>query len=853
MSLPRRESKGGNMGVILKHTFRNIFAKPLMTIFLVVSITICAFAGMLAFDMSNSLENIFLGIFNTVYGTANVTVSSSDEIDESAFEGLSGYDATYYSSKTSNVTVRNDHMYAYYNQKKLQIFGVDTENASKMKLIPKDVALSADEIIIDETMAKELNLKEGDTFKVYGDNYVDAEFKIKKIANKNGFLYYDYAAVVSNEGMARLCYNGKPQQQNAFIKVDDKSKISEFCDVIEDRFPNYEVRDILHEDMVQDQIDMVSNLFKVLFLITLVLVIFVTITLSERIMRDRMSTIGTLRSLGVSPNITARIILIENMFYGLFGGAFGTGLYRGIRNPLFNTFFAISEGGVRTDMEMDLGKVSIPVMTAVIIGAIIVEMLCPLRELLKSTNTAIRDIIFDNKNTEYKYKNKNKVISIIFASFAGVMTALAFTVFKDNAIPGVLGFIFIVLSLFSGYSFVLRMASNVIEKVSRKRNNPIMGLAAVNLRTNKTLIGSSKLAFVATSICLVLFMIIASTKHDVEKPPMDAEVILNGLSESSESYDYIKTLDGVSKVEYVYSESDSILVGKEMIDDYLENKYTKKFNDELKNINVFGTEGNPELNHGYKGLPDVINSDEIYIAKNIAKEMDLKVGDNAEILFDAKGVVPYRGTFKVAGIVDSGKADGSNKTIVMPLEVYKQIYFDRPKKAYVKTNDPEKTAELIKSYSSSTIGEVKTIEEYMKETMDQASGQMALLYMIMIVGASLSVIGIYCNQIVGFESRKRESAVLVSTAMSRGKLVKLFFEETMLSGLVAIGLGMIIGLVETAALFKAAQAITEMELIINPGHLAIFAVIMFITFSITVLKTVKDINKMKIAEQLKYE
>ena len=147
----------------------------------------------------------------------------------------------------------------------------------------------------------------------------------------------------------------------------------------------------------------------------------------------------------------------------------------------------------------------------------------------------------------------------------------------------------------------------------------------------------------------------------------------------------------------------------------------------------------------------------------------------------------------------------------MSLEVYKQIYFDRPKNAYVKTNDPEKTAELIKSYSSSTIGEVKTIEEYMKETMDQAGGQMALLYMIMIVGASLSVIGIYCNQIVGFESRKRESAVLVSTSMSRGKLVKLFFEETMLSGLVAIGLGMIIGLVETAVLFKAAQAITEME------------------------------------------
>ena len=54
------------MGVILKHTFRNIFAKPLMTLFLVVSITICSFAGMMAFDMNNSIKNILRGAFGSM-------------------------------------------------------------------------------------------------------------------------------------------------------------------------------------------------------------------------------------------------------------------------------------------------------------------------------------------------------------------------------------------------------------------------------------------------------------------------------------------------------------------------------------------------------------------------------------------------------------------------------------------------------------------------------------------------------------------------------------------------------------------------------------------------------------------
>ncbi|MBO4456376.1 MAG: FtsX-like permease family protein [Butyrivibrio sp.] len=822
-----------------------------MTIFLVVSITICAFAGMLAFDMSNSAENIFMNVFNMVYGTSNVVVESSDNIDESDLEGLPDFEATYVSVKTSNITVRNDQMYAYYNEKKLNISGVDVESASKMRLIPKDVVLSADEIIIDEVMAKELALKEGDMFKVYGDNYVDSEFKIKKISKLSGLLYSEYSAIVSDEGMAKLCYNGKPKHNTVYIKVLDKTKIGEFCNAVEERFPGYDVLDIMGDKMVQDQINMASNSYKILFLITLMLVIFVTVTLSERIMRDRMSTIGTLRSLGVSPSITARVILVENMFYGLFGGLIGTGFYVALRDTIFNIIFTLTDGN--REFDMDIGSVSIPVMIAVIIGAIIVEMLCPLRELIKATNTAIRDIIFDNKNTEYKYKEKNKVISIICAVIAGVMSVLIFTVYKDSVILSALGFVFIVISVVCGYPFILRAVSKMIGNIGMKSGDPVLGLAATNLRTNKTAIGSSKLAFIATSICLVLFVLVTSSKHETEILPADADVILRGLSESIESYEYIEKLEGVNKVEYDYSRGDSILVGKEKIEDYLENKYNRKFDDEFVNINVFGTEGNPELNRGYKGIPDVINGDEIYLAKNIAKELSLKVGDSADILFDAEGVVPYRGTFKVAGIIDSAMADKSNKTIVLPLDVYKQIYFDRPSKAYIKTDDPGKTVELIKSYSSSTISKIKTMDDYMKEVKEQSGGSLALLSMIIIMGVSLSLVGIYCNQIVGFESRKRESAVLVSTAMSKDKLVKLFLEETVLSGLIAIGIGTVIGFVETVIVFKALNAMNGAEIYINAGKIAVFLLALYFTFSITMIKTTRDINKMKIADQLKYE
>ena len=840
------------MGVILKHTLKNIFAKPLMTIFLVISITICAFAGMLAFDMSNSLENILRGAFGTMFGTSNVVVETSTELSEKDFEGLPDYTATFMSTKSSKITVRNDQMYAYYNEKNLTTTGVDTKVASDMRLIPKGVELAEDECIITKTMAKELKLKKGDTFTIYGDNYVAVDYKIKKIASLNGLLSADYSAIVSKEGMEKLCFDGHPKYQSAYIRVNDEAKLGDFCDGLEKRLPNVYCENLVSGKLVRDQVSQISGIFMILFLITLLLVIFVTVTLSERIMIDRMSTIGTLRSIGVSPALTARVILVENIFYGLIGGLIGTSLYALSRDAIFNNVFTLNSGS-DVDLAMDLGMISIPVMISVIAGAILVEMLCPLRELLKATNTAIRDIIFDNKDTEYKFKKKNLIISIVCEVLAFVMATLAFTVAKDNSAPYIAAFVLVVLSFFSGYSFILKGIMNILGKFNHKHENPILELAANNLKTKKTSIGSSKLAFIATSLSLVLFIVVISFQHYLKMPRANAEVILQGLSERAESYDYVSSLDGVEDIEFEYSTTDRVLVGSDKVNDYVEHKYDKKFDDDYTTLNVLGADGALRLNDGYKGLPDKIEDGNIYLAKKIAQELDLKVGDTTNIMFNPEGVVPYNGTFKVAGIIDSSKCDSSNKTVVIPLNVYKQIYFDRPAYAYVKCDSPEKTVELIKSYSSSTINKINTMDDYMKENMEQSAGIMTLLYMIIIMGVSLSLVGVFCNQIVGFESRKRESAVLISTAMSKGRLIKLFFDENILSSAVSILLGALVGIIEAILIFGAMKGIMSIDPVLSVGKIVMFLMVMFFTFGITILKTIKNIKKMQIAEQLKYE
>ncbi|MBR6402480.1 MAG: FtsX-like permease family protein [Eubacterium sp.] len=840
------------MSTILKHTIRNIFAKPLIMIFLVLSIAVCSFTGMLAMDMTNSLENVLKSLFANQFGKANIIYETDEGINEENLTDIPREDIVYISSKNSKICVRNDNMYAFYNEKNLTTYGVNIDDAKRNKLISDKVELNDDECVVTKKVAEDLNLEIGDTFTIFGDNYVKVDYKVKDILPVYGVLSKNSSALVTEGGMKKLIYNEQLRPTTAYIHVADKIKSAETVDRLKENDPTADIQDVINGEMVQEQIRQNTMLFVGLFLITLMLVIFVTITLSERIMIERMSTVGTLRSLGVSPGITARVILIENMFYGLFGGIVGAILYASTRETIFNGMLQVNMNN-DIPVVLDLGKVSILAMIVVIIGAIIIEMLCPLRELLKATNRPIRDLIFDNKDTDYKYKKKYLVMSIILGILAAVLFVLGMFVFNKNGFLCVLDFVVIIVALYIGYPFILRAISSVVEKISFKSGNPIMGLAATNLRSKKTSIGSSKLTFIATSVSICLLVLITSYDGALTGKPADADVVVNGLTENADSYEYFKTLEGVSDVEYFYDKSDKVTAGTDNIDNYIEKKYEKNSEKLLTNTNIIGTDGDFKLCKTIKGLPEQIGDDEVYITEKTAEELQVKVGDEVEFLLNGDGVVPFRQTFKIAGFFNSSANDYTNKAIAMNLNNYGKIYYNNPSKAYIKTSNPEKTKDLIQSYSSSRVSEVKTMDEYVQDIRQQGAGAITLIALIMVMGIGLALIGVFCNQIVGFENRRRESAVLISTAINREKLVKLFMCENFASSIIAILLGTAFGVIETILIFGALSKMIALPIIVNYVVTGGFLAILFITFSITIFKTMSNIKKMKIAEQLKYE
>lgn len=829
-----------------------MFSKPFRTIMLVLCILICSFAGMMTFDMSNSVRNVLESAFLSMFGDSNVIVSANNGLAESDFEGLPAHDKTMFTGNRTTFNVPGNDKYAYFNEKSILIYSADIAAINEMDLVVADVDLAEDEVAIPKTLAEELDLSTGDTIEFFDEEEKAHAFTVKSILTYKGMLSEKYNVVMPLEGFSEL-FGEDFKFVGAYVRVHDRGDVGKFCTAMEENTQGLETEDLINGEMVQQNVNSVTSVFAILFLICLMLVIFVTISLSERIMVERMGTVGTLRSLGVSPNATALIVLFENALYGLIGGVLGSTLYVLTRDPIFNNVFSLNSGS-DIELEMNLGNVSVIAWIGVIIGAVVIECLCPIKELLKATRTSIRDLIFDNKDTDYKYTKKTLATSILFAvlGIAGLVMVLTKTM--EGLAIVFLTIVLLVAALFLGYPFILRRISKILEKHFIKKDCPVAAFACVQARTKKASVGISRLFVMAVAMGLVLFVLSTSYVNFCSRPEADADVVVTGLSEEGKAFEYFNDIEGVTEVEFMnYNWGTKFIIG----DDDLkaaETANSKEMRDLYHTAILVGTEGDFKLFNAIKDLPETIGDDEIYMDKSIAKKLGYSVGDEIPMIMGANGEKALNKTMKLAGYCDSIKFAAGAAVYVVSLDNYNAIFEDHPTSAYLRCEDPKGVVDTIKERSGCMINSVLTMDDYMEEVKAQNAGMSTLLYMLIGMGVILTFVAVVSNQTIGFSGRRRECAVLVSTAMSRGKLKKAFFTESLISSIVALVVAIPFAAV-VAGLFQKALEMIEMNFGLSIDLLPTMAFIfgLFVLFVSTVLMPIKHIRKMKIAEQLKYE
>jgi len=819
------------MNIVLKNSLKNIFGKPLRTLLVVFAIFVCSFCALLCFDLSESITGILTLFYGSV-SRADFIVSSSGSDVSTLPEGFPEADTMTIVGDSEMLYKKIDGEYCYVTTDTLRIMGLDVDEAVDMKFLAP-IDLKDDEVFINKAFSDDYGYKVGDKITIHDRADEELEFTIGGILpddTKNP-LITGYTAIM-NLNSSKKVSCGRMSADMLLIDLHDNTLLEEAKDMIEDRYPAAVITELYLSESDLALVNEMKSVFYLLFAIAFLLVIFVTASICNRIVSERMSYIGTLRSLGMSTSRTGRILLLENVLYALLGSIPATLLYAAIRNPLLSVMFngKDSEGNA---VQFDIPAFPVGLVIGVILGSVLIECLIPLRAILKALKTSIRDIIFDNRDTAYRFSKATLVIGIIC-----LVTSVVTFFFRTNMILAILCMLTSVAALAALFPWILKFITALIKKISDKVGRPSMALASVEAISRKSTVGSGVLCATAAAMCVIVYAVSGAMSDNINDIPYDCDVILTA-SEKDTYYSFIDHMDNVTDTEMVYMS----------MTEY-------KLSDEKVSIGNFFAMPDDGFRYfkGFSDLPEKVEQGTIVLDKKYANRKGIKEGDTITLTFNPEGVVPIDRKFTVAKITSFSASTGMD-TFLMNEDEYKVLCYGSPAWILIKTTDPEGTKAALETYAKGAYSKVETISEYIADQKQQNSKQLAIIGAIIIIALGMTAIGMISNQLLGFEGRKKECAVMLSTAMGKGKLSGILFKEVLITSVTASGIGTLVGLLMINVIEKAmasTQSIS-MSFDVNPFTVFLFFIAMTVVFTGTVLFPIRNLRKMKISEQIKYE
>lgn len=824
------------MNIILKTTLKNTFGKPLRSILVIFSIFVCAFAALFCFDLAQTEKGLVDYMFSSMSGEADIMAYSYTAELSALPEGFPENQTLVVRTFNNPVYVDVPDTYYLVTSDTFTIYGVDAHLAASMGYM-KDVVPGDMEIVLTNKYMNDFGIEVGDTISVYDKAGDPVELTVVGMARNDAknLLFRGYSGAVNN-ATADILSCGKTVTGAFMINVLDDTQIDAAEEMLKEKFKSENVQRFALTDDMEDMMNELFGLLFILFAVAFLLVIFITFSICERIVSDRMSYIGTLRSLGMSPRGTAGILLLENVMYALLGSIPGVLLYLAIRGPMMSVLFDVSDSAGMV-IEVEIPSISKALVIGTILGAIAIECLIPLKAVLKALKMSIRDIIFDNRDTEYKFNRSGIITGCIMA-----IVALIAALIPGGLFSAAICLIAAVMAVAFLFPVILKAVTNGVFSLSERFGKEKMSLASRESISRKSTVGSGVLCATSVTMCVLVYIIATSMNGMLVSDLYDCDVVVTVAEIGMpKHFSFVEHLDGVTETEYIYQKLDYI---------YLEDVEYEK------TAQFFGIpEGGYDMFHALYDLPDVIEDGTIYIEKNWAKKNGYSIGDPLTITFHPSGVFPVREVYTVAGFFKVENYEAMKNNFAISESDYISIYHDEPGYLMVRSDDPEKTRDEIKRYAINYCAESKTVQDIVDDFNDDNAQSERVLGVIIAVAVIMTCIGMISNQIIGFEGRKKECAVMISTSMSRKTLSGILFREMLITSFAASTFGVAVSTLLIVVLKRAFEMAENIYLIIdiNPGVILKLWALMTIVFTLTVLFPIRNLKKMKLSEQLKYE
>ena len=805
----------GDMQIFIKLILRNITIKPFRTLVIVLCLAAVSLTFSLCLTISSASKVAVEDMIRSSMGRTDITMQA-----ESGFETLPELPSDCESLPVilagSYFQVHDISNYKSVLKRSVHVIGVDTERAAKFGFLPECTAPSENEAVISYALSQRFSYDIGDEITLPCADGSEITLTVSEIVlNKNDLSVMTLAVITAPETARTVLASPGTSATIIYIDAPD-GKESETAEQLCAAYADLHVDQVTGTPESRDSIRSVTRAFLIIFAVTLLMILFIISVFAKNIAAERLAVIGTLRSIGAEKGSASLTLLTECAVYGMIGGIIGTVIVYALKDTFLGNMIPRVDGIG--------GSVSVPPYVPVFGLGIPAVISCAVSfaSLIRTSKMPVKDIIFCGKDNVYQPSVSGAVTGILCIFVAVILFMGSF-----GFIPSLVG----LAAFVTGICLVLPKILSAVSKITAKHTYggrfPVMRLALIQSGTKKTAVMGTVICTAVVMMTASLYILSRSAEELYSVRNFNCDAVITNLSERSEYYDIISA----DSKELIYTAAE-----------------TTELNGRQTSVCIFGYHRS-EMFKGLRDLPESLGNDEIALDRQMMKRLDIHEGDSVTLKLKHDSVRPVTLTFTAVKGIDSVYFDQKCNAAVISLDTYKSVYHDYPSMLLVRGD-----TELMHRQLIDKSAEFETADEYYARMDEGSESITGLLDALAVIGILLAIISVSGQQMIGFEQRKHELAVLRSQGMSISQLSKMLLCETLLTAVLPVLLYLCTGHFVILIIEHTLSSL-DMQIPISYEHLGIaeFIAVMAAAVILTVLIPIFSLKRMNTAEQLKCE
>ena len=691
--------------------------------------------------------------------------------------------------------------------------------------------------ILSKRIADELKLKQGDNLKLYLSGE-EVSFRVEAISSNEGLFYSDttaqYSLIIPYEYMnSRLSADGGYNMITANVK---DGKAEDFIKSFNAAHAEMEAVDQSSRFEVDSSLN--TGLYSMMAIVVIVSCIIIY-GVFKLIMTERLSVIGTFLSQGATRKKVERIVLLEGLLYGVFGGIVGCTLGEVCLFFIGRMTAPLGDYGIYPEFRINITFILIGMIFSVILS--VASAYFPVRMVRK---LEVKDVILNRTEQRRSSHMVKQVIGsalMIFAITAGI--------FSEGSVLSPLGF----AAAFAGVVLLIPAVVKVITGLlcSVFKNNTTIYLTLNNIRSSKLL--RNNIVLIVVSLSSVLM--IASFGTSMTKLVQDAYQKME--------YDY--DINGIMQVDPNQSTTDLILDKLEETEGIRKETITPVYYDfdakvdgKLAYATGVDAEAYGDLMDGYFGFNNSedyrafreAEDNAILLPQKIADEISKGKGDIVTVTVNSHDT-----EFRIAGTYD-GKVYNNGRSFLIKEEVFRKEFNIREANNiyYCVSGDTANVEKVLKPYLASLGCTYLTRDEEARLNDESNQILVSIFEIFSYLAMIIASIGVFNNISICFLQRKRELAVMASAGMNRNGRKRLILAES----LVCVAFSILIAVPFAILLAELMTGFCSfiglpMEIFFNWAQIPMYSLIITGIIFIASVSTMIKSKKLSIVQELKYE